>query len=58
MNFNEISKELIEKIDTDKFNVHNDRHMDAAKEVLSKYITDEELLSYVLFSLKFPDMNE
>lgn len=55
MDFNEIAKELIEKIKTDRFNIHNDGHMDAAKEILSKYVKDEKVLSYILFSLKFPE---
>lgn len=55
MDFNEIAKELIEKIKTDRFNIHNDSHMDAAKEILSRYVKDENILSYILFSLKFPE---
>jgi hypothetical protein len=58
MDFNEIANELIEKIKTDRFNVNNEEHMKAAKDILSKYITDETLLSYVLFSLKFPNADD
>lgn len=55
MDFNEIAKELIEKINTDRFNVYNEAHMNAAKEILSRYIDDEDLLFRVMLSLKFPD---
>ena len=55
MDFNEIARDLIEKINTDRFNMHNEDHMNAAKEILSRYVKDENILSYILFSLKFPE---
>jgi hypothetical protein len=58
MDFNEIAKELIEKINTDRFNVYNESHMNAAKEILSRYINDEDLLFRVMLSLKFPDNDD
>jgi hypothetical protein len=58
MDFNEIANELIQKIKTDRFNANNQSHMDAAKEILSKYIKDENLLSYMIFALKFPDTDD
>jgi len=58
MDFNEIARELIEKIDTDRFNVHNETHMNAAKEILSRYIDNEDLLFHVMLSLKFPDKSD
>ena len=58
MDFNEIAKELIEKINTDRFNVYNEAHMNAAKEILSRYIDNDDLLFHVMLSLKFPDNSE
>ena len=58
MDFNEITRELIEKIGTDRFNVYNDAHMNTAKEILSRYIDNEELLFNVMLALKFPDNSD
>lgn len=52
MNFNAISKEITEKLNVEEIDVFNDEHMETVKEVLSKYITNEELLFHVLFSLR------
>jgi hypothetical protein len=58
MDFNEIARELIEKIGTDRFNVYNDAHMNTAKEILSRYIDNEDLLFHVMLALKFPDNSD
>jgi hypothetical protein len=58
MDFNEIARELIEKINTDRFNVYNEAHMNVAKEILSRYIDNDDLLFHVMLSLKFPDNSE
>ena len=58
MDFNEIARELIEKIGTDRFNVYNDAHMNTAKEILSRYIDNEDLLFHVMLALKVPDNSD
>lgn len=55
MNFTDIANELLERTDTNSFDIKNKEHMEILKEVLGNYIKNEELLYHVLHAFKYPD---